>query len=150
MYSDSLLARRRGTTDRDRRRQKAAEFMELLALCDLLPPRRKCSTESIAWARRINKAHKAVASALRSGELVADACCRHCGAVTKLQGHHHRGYDRRNWLNVLWLCQSCHGAVGLAGACRRVCGAALRITERRRLLREHRDGLHARSEALVT
>lgn len=57
-----------------------------------------------------NRAHKAVARAVKSGRLVRPELCQGCGelppAGTALNGHHHRGYEDR--LVVKWVCVSCH------------------------------------------
>jgi ribosomal protein S27AE len=59
-----------------------------------------------AWRaedRRRSKAHKAVAKALRLGQISRQPCCR-CGDEKSLA--HHDDYDEM--LNVMWLCQPCH------------------------------------------
>ena len=37
--------------------------------------------------------------------------CASCGSEDDLQAHHHNGYDREHWLDVIWLCSRCHGEV---------------------------------------
>ena len=64
-----------------------------------------------AWARKnpsSGAARQAVHRAIRNGTLTKPEACETCGAKTYLQGHHHKGYSRENWLNVRWLCFSCH------------------------------------------
>jgi hypothetical protein len=46
--------------------------------------------------------------ALRAGELVRPARCELCGAGGRIEGHHFKGYARRYWLTVEWLCVRCH------------------------------------------
>lgn len=56
------------------------------------------------------KARHAVRAALRRGDLAKPRKCQECGKVTKkLDGHHHNGYDEEHWLDVVWLCEECHG-----------------------------------------
>lgn len=26
----------------------------------------------------------------------------------RVEAHHHKGYDEDHWLDVVWLCRSCH------------------------------------------
>lgn len=61
---------------------------------------------SKAWRQedaRRSKCHKAVAKAIRSGNLVRQNCER-CGNENSLA--HHEDYDKP--LMVNWLCQPCH------------------------------------------
>lgn len=53
------------------------------------------------------KARDAVRLALRNGTLVKGPC-RLCGSTESIQGHHHNGYDEPHWLDVRWLCRTCH------------------------------------------
>lgn len=52
-------------------------------------------------------ARDAVKSALQKGILVKGDCSK-CGSKSEVQGHHHKGYEEENWLNVIWLCRTCH------------------------------------------
>ena len=53
------------------------------------------------------KAHIKVGNALRSGRLTKPACCQRCNIqTTKLDGHHE---DYSKPLEVMWLCEPCHG-----------------------------------------
>lgn len=52
------------------------------------------------------RARKAMTNALKSGRLVRPDCCEHCGVSSRLDGHHHNGYD--DPFDVQWLCRSCH------------------------------------------
>lgn len=65
-----------------------------------------------AWAERNQdkrKAQYAISNALRDGDLVRPDCCSHCGtSEKKIQGHHWT-YLPEHWLDVIWLCTSCHG-----------------------------------------
>jgi hypothetical protein len=51
------------------------------------------------------KLHKKI----RDGEIIKKDKCELCGiANVKIQGHHYKGYSKKNWYNVQWLCKSCH------------------------------------------
>lgn len=71
------------------------------------PERIKLATEICrAWRaedRRRQKAHSAVASAIRRGDLIRMSCKR-CNAE-KTEAHH-EDYDKP--LDVVWLCNPCH------------------------------------------
>lgn len=54
------------------------------------------------------RAHKAVAKAIKSGRLIKPDACSKCGGNEKIEGHH-PNYEYR--LVVLWLCQKCHQEV---------------------------------------
>lgn len=58
--------------------------------------------------RRMNVAHLAVRRAIRSGRLVRPKTCSSCRHSGVIEGHHYRGYARRNLLDVVWLCRPCH------------------------------------------
>lgn len=53
-------------------------------------------------------ARRAVQYALRAGNLIRPQVCSQCNAPCKPEAHHHRGYDRPQWLDVIWLCVQCH------------------------------------------
>jgi len=54
-------------------------------------------------------AHNAVHDAVRDGTLLRPPCCSRPGCVsTRVQAHHHNGYERERWLDVEWLCLSHH------------------------------------------
>jgi hypothetical protein len=49
--------------------------------------------------------------ALRNGIVIKPKSCERCGKTPQsrdLHGHHHHGYDEKHWLDVEWLCASCH------------------------------------------
>src|SRR4051812_44251590 len=52
------------------------------------------------------RAHKAVAAAIRAGDL-EPAPCEECGSDLAI-AHHAWGYHPVDWLNVRWLCDSHH------------------------------------------
>lgn len=51
-------------------------------------------------------ARRKVYTALKNGLLEKGKCVT-CKA-DNVQAHHHAGYDKENWLNVTWLCQTHH------------------------------------------
>lgn len=54
------------------------------------------------------KARYFVSNAIRDGRLKRPESCSDCGCSCRPQAHHRAGYDREQWLNVLWLCKDCH------------------------------------------
>jgi hypothetical protein len=56
------------------------------------------------------RARKAVQNALRRGQLTKPPACQSCERTDapRLIAHHHRGYAREHWLDVEWICDSCH------------------------------------------
>lgn len=71
----------------------------------------KKSRESCRKSRANNpekyKANNAVNNALRDGKLSKPLVCEHCQLEKTLEGHHH-SYEEEFWLDVVWLCRSCH------------------------------------------
>jgi hypothetical protein len=58
----------------------------------------------------IKKAKNAVNNALRDGKIKKPDKCDKCGSTDALSAHHHKGYDKKHWLDVQWLCRDCHNA----------------------------------------
>lgn len=55
-------------------------------------------------------AHSALTKAVRDGVLVRPDRCELCGSARKpISAHHYKGYAKRYWLTVQWLCRACHG-----------------------------------------
>lgn len=56
-----------------------------------------------------NAARNAVRSAKKHGELApaSEHQCNHCGRRAS-EYHHHNGYDKEHWLDVIPLCRPCH------------------------------------------
>ncbi len=50
----------------------------------------------------VNRLHKAI----RNGEITPKPCYM-CG-ISPAEAHHHKGYDKENWLNIVWLCSTHH------------------------------------------
>ena len=57
---------------------------------------------------RIHKAHVALNRAIRAGRITKPRRCPACNRERKIEAHHHRGYDRQHWLDVVWRCRQCH------------------------------------------
>lgn len=55
-----------------------------------------------------SRAREAVHTAVRYGKLIRPEHCSRCGVQCKPDGHHHNGYAREHWLDVVWLCRRCH------------------------------------------
>jgi hypothetical protein len=56
-----------------------------------------------------HRAGSAVADALKSGKIQRQETCAMCGAAPT-EAHHHRGYEKEHYLDVIWLCRRCHRA----------------------------------------
>lgn len=54
------------------------------------------------------KARVYVHRAVKCGLLVRPDRCADCGTVGRVEGHHFLGYAKEHWLDVRWLCRSCH------------------------------------------
>lgn len=56
------------------------------------------------------RARQAVRNAIRRGELKKPTKCQVCGKKTdELDAHHYKGYIKRYWLTIKWICEDCHG-----------------------------------------
>lgn len=53
------------------------------------------------------KAHGKVAKAIQSGKLIRPPCCERCRRETTRLDAHHEDYSKP--LDVMWLCEPCHG-----------------------------------------
>jgi hypothetical protein len=54
-------------------------------------------------------AHSAVYLAIKSGKIQKNNICAVFPCEnTPVFGHHYAGYDKKNWLNIIWLCQKHH------------------------------------------
>lgn len=54
------------------------------------------------------QAQLAVLNALNRGELERSSICGSCGREIRTESHHYLGYAREHYLDVHWLCKSCH------------------------------------------
>jgi len=55
------------------------------------------------------KARYNLNNAVMLGKIERPTVCEKCGTSGMIQGHHHKGYAEEYWLDVEWLCASCHG-----------------------------------------
>jgi len=89
---------------------------------DELTPEQKAqkNIRSKSWASHLNKSseskqkHQAVKNAwakLQHGTLVKPNQCSRCGSNHRVEGHHHKGYDKEHQYDVVWLCRKCHALI---------------------------------------
>jgi hypothetical protein len=55
------------------------------------------------------QARMAVDYAVRTNNLIRPDFCNECGVPCKPEAHH-KSYEKDQWLNVIWMCRSCHAA----------------------------------------
>jgi len=48
---------------------------------------------------------------VRRGKIQKPDSCQICGFPGVLHGHHHKGYQKPHDLDVVWMCEPCHGSV---------------------------------------
>ena len=60
------------------------------------------------------QAYAATKEAIRSGKLSRPPQCEHCHETKKTIAHHHNGYTEEHWLDIQWLCASCHRIIHAA------------------------------------
>ena len=66
-----------------------------------------------------SSAHTLVARAIKKKKLIPLKTCENCGNTPGygkdgrrlIQAHHHNGYTYEHYLDVIWLCISCHRKV---------------------------------------
>jgi len=84
----------------------------------------KCRISNFKYQKNpLNKSKLQARIALRQaknrGELTIPKLCQKCNKKKKLLADHFRGYSRKNWLNVQWICSTCDGILrGLRGETR--------------------------------
>ena len=69
----------------------------------------KYPTDAKKWQGRNPEkraAHILVGNAVRDGKVLKPASCECCGQTGRIHGHHD---DYSKPLEVIWLCQPCHG-----------------------------------------
>jgi len=76
-------------------------------------PERMRELQRQGYARHPDRqiARSAVSRAVREGKVLKPDVCQGCGLRCgrgRLQGHHHNGYAREHWYDVVWLCRACH------------------------------------------
>ena len=67
--------------------------------------------EPIDPERLPDMARAAVIKAIKEGKLTKPDRCSICKTKTKIYAHHHNGYERKFWLDIEWVCQSCHNGL---------------------------------------
>lgn len=76
---------------------------------------RRYETSTAGRAVKLRHTHKqrarqAVSDAVTRGRLLKPPICSSCRKTFPMQlleGHHHKGYDKAHWLDVVWLCPAC-------------------------------------------
>ena len=55
------------------------------------------------------RAHVMLNKMVSTGKIEKPVICSNCGCSPKrLEAHHHNGYAKEHWLDVVWLCHPCH------------------------------------------
>lgn len=49
-----------------------------------------------------------VTNAIRDKKIKRPNFCQKCKIKCIPEGHHYLGYDKKNWLKIIWLCTDCH------------------------------------------
>ena len=57
--------------------------------------------------RKKHNARQAVIRAVKKG-MPRPTHCPRCKRKAVVHGHHHNGYEKEHWLDVVWLCARCH------------------------------------------
>ena len=60
------------------------------------------------------KARQAINRGYRTGKVPKPIFCQFCLTSCRPEAHHHLGYEREHWLDVVWLCKRCHTDIELA------------------------------------
>lgn len=64
--------------------------------------------KTAGW-RRTARARAAVRRAIKQGKIVRPRVCSKCKRpAARIEAHHWKGYLKKNWLDVVWLCGRCH------------------------------------------
>jgi hypothetical protein len=69
--------------------------------------RKRLRRKTDPFVRQKDAARQAVRTAKRNGTLVRPDKCERCKQPAETEAHHKR-YERRYWLDVMWLCSPCH------------------------------------------
>ena len=100
----------------NKRKHSAATYMrhreKRLAYCKEWREKNRERMREYDAARRAEhpereQARSAVRWAVERGAIVKPCACERCGAASPLDGHHW-SYEREHWLDVEWICRSCH------------------------------------------
>lgn len=93
------------------RTQKYKEYLNTLphdANIIRLESRRVCTKAWDSANKAKRSAQGKLGFAVKTGEVVKPSECSQCGCSDKQIQGHHWSYLEENWLNVIWLCTSCH------------------------------------------
>jgi len=73
--------------------------------------RKKKREKTIGYQINTIRARVAVGTAVRRGHLspASTMVCVVCKKAQAEQWHHHNGYDKAHWLDVVPVCRECHG-----------------------------------------
>lgn len=72
---------------------------------------RKWRLKNRTYYALTRKARDAVKYAVRVGKIQRPEICSDCKQPPStgwIEAHHHCGYQRQHWLDVVWLCSLCH------------------------------------------
>ena len=69
----------------------------------------KTKTEWVDRNPMKRKAQHTLSNAVRDSKIIKPSSCEHCAASEKKIQGHHWSYAVEHWLDVIWLCTSCHG-----------------------------------------
>ena len=59
--------------------------------------------------RLVRKATTALGHAVERGKILKPETCSLCGVKPRrIDAHHHKGYEQKFWLDVIWVCRHCH------------------------------------------
>lgn len=53
-------------------------------------------------------ARKYLFAQMKAGKIKRPSTCENCGNPCTPEAHHHKGYARKHWTDVRWLCRPCH------------------------------------------
>ena len=97
------------TRDLDRKRDSNRQFMRGYRTRNLekCQERERDYSAMRAQTQQV-KVRAILNAAVRQGKVVRPARCERCGVSGRIVAHH---YDYEQPLNVIWLCDECHGVV---------------------------------------
>lgn len=99
------LSARRYYHERGGKEKSSAYYLENR---DTLLPRLKTRSGKRKYNPVSDPAHQAVYRAIRSGKVSRPPRCQHCDSISLTHAHHHLGYSKKHYLDILWLCATCH------------------------------------------
>ena len=103
VHREEILARMRKQNNTEEKKKRRKEYDAT---------HRQIKRNS-SWRWRVNhmeqaRAHGMLSYAVKTGKIIKPSKCSQCGKSGKIQGHHHNGYDKEHYLDVIWVCQPCH------------------------------------------